>query len=198
MLVKVAVTGGLSSGKSSVCHLFQELGAYVVSADEIVHRLLVPGTELGQQVISLIGPHSVSNQQIDRNKIAMSVFQNPEQLKALEALLHPAVRHEVERLYQKEAKNTTSPLFVAEIPLLFEAGFAYDFDATIAVIADPKICKERYLQKGSTAEDYERRASRQLPIEEKAARATYIIDNSRTFEDTRQQVKDLFTKLTSC
>lgn len=197
MFKKVAVTGGLSCGKSSVCHLFQELGAYTVSADEIVHRLLTPDTVLGQKVISLIGPTSVSNHKIDRNIIAMNVFQNPSQLKALEAILHPVVSEEMERLYQECVKTRSHPLFVAEIPLLFEAGMQDDFDAVIAVYADPETCKQRFMAQGHSAEDFENRARRQLPTEEKASRADYIIYNTNNMEETRQQVKTLFSTLTT-
>ena len=76
-LRKVAVTGGLSCGKSSVCRIFKELGAYVVSADEIVHRLLSTKTNLGQQVISLLGKEIITNGKINRSTIAKKVFNDP-------------------------------------------------------------------------------------------------------------------------
>ena len=79
----MAVTGGLSCGKSSVCRIFKELGAYVVSADEIVHQLLSPDTNLGQKIISLLGTEIVVNQKLDRSRIAEMYFKNPELLNRL-------------------------------------------------------------------------------------------------------------------
>jgi dephospho-CoA kinase len=90
---KIAVTGTLSSGKSTVCQLLKEFGAYVVSADEIVHRLLRVETEIGQKVIDLLGEEILSEGQIDRAKIAKKVFRNPQLLQALEQIIHPQVRH---------------------------------------------------------------------------------------------------------
>lgn len=195
MLKKVAVTGGLSCGKSSVCRLFQQLGAYVVSADEIVHKLLSPDTVIGQQVISLIGSETLSKQTIDRSIVAMKVFHDPKKLRALEKILHPAVRAEIFRHYDLATKSPAYVLFVAEVPLLFEAGMESDFDATIAVVADPELCKERFMAQGHTSSDYETRAARQLSSEEKALRATYVIYNSGQIEATRQQVETLFSTL---
>ena len=119
-LRKIAITGGLSCGKSSVCRIFKELGAYVISADEVVHQLLSPTTNLGRQVISLLGADIVVDKQIDRSKIAKKVFKQPALLQSLENLLHPAVRDEIEKQYQQIANQPSPPLFVVEIPLLFE------------------------------------------------------------------------------
>ncbi len=87
-LEKVAITGGLSCGKSSVCRYFKELGAYVISADEIVHQLLIPTNELGQEVIALLGKDIAVNGTIDRSMIAKKVFENKTLLLSLEKLIH--------------------------------------------------------------------------------------------------------------
>src|SRR6478672_5591088 len=94
---KIAVTGGLSSGKSTVCQFFREFGAYVTNADEIVHRLLTPEKSVGQQVINLFSEDILTNGQIDRSKIAEKAFSNPKLLQALEDLVHPIVQHEIEK-----------------------------------------------------------------------------------------------------
>jgi dephospho-CoA kinase len=197
---KIAVTGGLSSGKSTVCQLFKELGAYVVSADEIVHRLLTPESSLGRQVIHLFGTDILTNGQMDRSKIAKKAFSNPELLKALEHLIHPIVRHEIKNEYLHY--RTKFPLFVAEIPLLFESGADADYDddnsATVAVIAKVEKCKQRYEKKNpANSEDYYQRAGRQLSAEEKAARAKYVIDNNCSLEELKVAVKELYTLILS-
>lgn len=195
-LGKVAVTGGLSCGKSSACRFFKELGAYVVSADEIVHRLLSPNTNLGQKVISLIGPGIVVNDQIDRSQIAKKVFNHPELLQTLESLLHPAVRDEMEKLYKQFKEAKLAKLFVAEIPLLYETGSDRFFDVTVVVQADDKLCQERFKQKtGHSINEYEKRMARQMNPAEKVARAHYVINNNGSLSDLRNAVEKIYEQL---
>lgn len=196
LVFKLAVTGGLACGKSAVCTIFKELGAYIVSADEIVHKILSPNTKLGQKVIQLIGSDIVVNNAIDRAKIAARVFNQRKLLQSLEELLHPAVREEIERQYQEINQLQQTSLFVAEIPLLFETGAEHFFDATVAVIADGNICQHRFIMaNSSTLEEYDKRTARQLSLEEKKRRADYIIYNNGSLEELRNSVKKLFNQL---
>src|SRR5579872_4450591 len=135
-LVKIAITGGVASGKSTVCQFFKELGAYVVNADAIVHQLLKPDSHLGQQVIRLLGSEVLHNGQLDRGRIAEKVFRDPKQLKALEKILHPEVIHRIAEEYEKAVKDGSYTSFVVEIPLLFEIQGESFYDAVIAVLAD--------------------------------------------------------------
>ena len=116
-LRKVAVTGGLASGKTTVCRLLKERGAYVVDADALVRGSLVTDSAIKQQVIKLLGQEIVVNHQIDRKKISDIVFSNPEKLKQLEPILHPAVRREINHLFDT-VKLEKYRFFVAEVPLL--------------------------------------------------------------------------------
>lgn len=200
-LGKVAVTGGLSSGKSTVCRILKELGAYVVSADEIVHQLLSPETKLGQQVIQLIGPEIVIGGEIDRSEIAKKVFNldstsrfnQQALLKSLEGLLHPAVREEIERQYKQCMKESVSPLFVAEIPLLFETNGDAGYDYTIAVVSDPEACLKRFTAStGYGKKEFHQRMARQLSPEEKARRADFTIFNHGSLEELRANVKKVY------
>lgn len=195
-LKKVAVTGGLSSGKSTVCRMFQELGAYVVSADQVVHQLLSSNTVVGQQVISLLGSEIVKNQGLDRDAIANKVFSHPHLLKELEQILHPAVFDEIEKLFQKVKNEKTHTLFIAEIPLLYEAGMESLYDDIIAVEASPHLCKQRYLQSRPTQEaQFERRTNRQLPSSHKSERAQWIIRNNGSLDELRMSVKKIYNHL---
>ena len=202
---KVAITGGLSCGKSSVCRAFKELGAYVVSADEIVHQLLTPTKRLGQQVIALLGRDIVVENKIDRSIIAKKVFENKALLHSLEKLIHPVVMEEIEKQYQQVNNQGTTPLFIAEVPLLFEAalkknfnGAVDDFDAVIAVWAEPEICKQRFMDSTGYGEDeYFKRMANQMPADEKAKRADYVINNSGNLEQIHKAVVDLFNILTA-
>lgn len=192
-LRKVAVTGGLSCGKSSVCLFFKELGSYVVSADEIVHQLLSPNTDIGQQVINLLGNDIIINGKIERGIIANKVFSNHALLLSLEKLLHPAVLSEIEKQYQQAKVKQQAPLFIAEIPLLFEVNGQGNFDLIIDVWSDPEACRQRFkATTGYDADEYDKRMSRQLPPEEKAKRADIIINNTGNLQDLHDAVVDLF------
>ena len=194
---KIAVTGGLSCGKTTVCHLLREHGAYTLSADEIIHDLYSPETLIGKQIITLLGSDVLSHGVFDRKRIAAKVFGNPSLLRQLEKILHPEVQKIIEEhIRQVIEKNQNYPLFVVEIPLLFESGLHEIFDKTIAVVADEKMASERYVtQKGGSSEDYLARARNLMPIEEKARRADFVLINNGTKEDLKRAVDQIFNTL---
>ena len=196
-LKKVAITGGLSCGKSSVCRILKELGAYVVSADNIVHQLLSSDTNLGQQIINLIGPNVWVNNQLDRRRIARLVFHDPNLLQALEKLIHPTVYQEITKLYQEQCHLPKPPkLFVAEVPLLFESHRSAYFDKTVTIIAKDEICCKRFRRSTkSKKEDYNQRMKQQMPIDDKASLSDYVIRNDGTLEELNNATQTLFTNL---
>lgn len=194
-LKKIAVTGGLASGKSSVCRFLQELGAYTVSADEIVHHLLSPHTELGKQIAEIFERDIAGNVHFDRKKIAEYAFRDPIKLRKLEQLLHPAVLREIENRYQKILTHNPPPLFVVEIPLLFEISAEEWFDHVVVVIAPESVARQRFTSQGHTDEQFLLRTTRQLPLEEKQRRADFVLYNDGSFDHLKKQVKTLFQTL---
>ncbi|MFI5344439.1 MAG: dephospho-CoA kinase [Chlamydiales bacterium] len=191
---KIAITGGLSCGKSSVCRFLKELGACVVSSDDIVHQLLSSDTNLEQEVIKLLGTDIVADQKIDRSRVAQIVFQDPNLLEALEEILHPAVYREIEKEYQK---NPQPSLFFAEVPLLFESKGENYFDCTVVVMANKEQCLKRFKQ--ATHYDlyeYEKRSARQFPLQDKAKRADFVIVNDGTILELKQKSQELYQQLT--
>lgn len=196
-LKKVAIIGGLSSGKSSVCRILKELGAYVVSADKIVHQLLSSDTHLGQEIVKLLGSDVLVNQKLDRSRIARIVFHNPKLLIALEELIHPAVYRELDKDYERQRSlSNPPPLFVAEIPLLFESGGKRDYDAVVAVVADLEICRDRFEKAtGNDQTEFNKRMARQLSLNEKAMLADYVIMNNGTISDLQQTTRELYQEL---
>ncbi|MBS0621935.1 MAG: dephospho-CoA kinase [Verrucomicrobia bacterium] len=191
-LKKIAVTGGLACGKSSVCKIFRDLGAYVVSADAIVHQLLEEdGSPAQREIVEFLGEQVKTNGKLDRDKIAAVVFENPKCLRQLENILHPKVFEEINRHFQI-AKEQKSPLFIAEIPLLFETKSEQEYDLSIAVVADQKKAEKRSALKG---EIFQRRATLQLSNEEKAKRADIVINNNGTLADLRQESNKIFNFL---
>lgn len=188
---KVAITGGLAAGKTTVCRIFKEHGAYVVSADEVVHQLLSPNTLVGQQIIELLGKEIIHNHQLDRAKIADKIFSDPQLLDAVEAIIHPAVIQEIVRRYGEVKQREEFSIFVAEIPLLYESESESIFDAVIAVVANPLLARQRF----SSPEEYDRRMKRQLSQEEKAARADFVIVNNGSQSELKETVEKIIQQL---
>lgn len=189
---RVAITGGVSCGKSSVSRYFKELGAYVVDADEIVHQLLDTSTEVGKKIIKLIGPGIVVGEKIDRSLVAKKVFFHPTLLKSLEKILHPLVFDEIERQFREVIeKKDNITLFLAQVPLFFESENSgkKKFDYTIAVVADQETCWERYREStGHEREEFNLRTARQLSQHEKAEKADFVIYNNGNLDELREEV----------
>lgn len=190
-LKKIAITGGVASGKSTVCQFFKKLGAYVVDADKLGHELLNPNTDLGQQIIRQFGPEILENGQISRLLIAEKAFQDKKLLQKLEELLHPAILQKVEELYKSACREEKHTSFVVEIPLLFEVGVESFYDITVTVLSSEEEAKKRFTKAGFHEAQYERRMSRQLKPGQKAAKSNYIIHNNGSLEDLEREVNQL-------
>lgn len=194
-LRKVAVTGAIASGKTTVCRFFEELGAYVISADKIVHQLLSPTTDIGRQVIEMLGADIVVDGELNREVIAQKVFCDSSLLEQLEKRIHPEVQKVIKAQYQVISQKHY-PLFIVEIPLLFESGQATDFDTVIVVTAKTPKCRERFMQSGRySAAEFDRRSQRLLPIDQKIKRADFVIHNDGSLEELHQQVITIFKTL---
>ncbi len=185
---KIAITGNLASGKSTVSRILQEYGAYVVDADEIVHGLLSSNTPTGKKVIELLGPEIVVASQIDRRKISEIVFSDFEKLTNLEKILYPAVKQEIDRRFNYVENNPSYKMFVAEVPLLYEAGMEKDFDVVIAVISDKAVARERF-----TAEQFEERWARQH--KDKATKADFVITNNGDLKMLKSSIETIIDRL---
>ena len=190
VLKKIAVTGTVASGKSSVLKYFYEYGAYIVNSDQIVHELLVPETVLGKQIINLLGPEIVEKGQLSRKKIANKVFKTSGKLQTLEAIIHPHVLSKIEDLHKEVEKQQKHSLFLVEIPLLFEIGAESFFDYTITVTANEKISQKRFGK-----EDYKERMSRQFSSKKKASRADFVLENNGSLEELKKKTKELYQLL---
>ena len=203
-LRKIAVTGTLSCGKSSVCRILKELGAYVLSADEIAHQLLTSDAALRQKIIDLLGPSILtektkqfSKDSLDRSRIAQIVFKDLNLLKALEKLIHPAVYREINKEYQHQQQLPHPPsLFIVEIPLLFETDRQCDFDFVVTVGAPEESALKRFKETtNGTEQEFKNRMARQLPLQEKMKLADEVIMNNGSLSDLRQATTELYKKL---
>ena len=189
----LGLTGSIGMGKSAVAAMFQGLGVPVFDADAAVHQLQGPGGAL-LPAIEAEFPGTTGPQGVDRPKLGAAVFGNPEALKRLERIVHPAVGA-MRGNFLKE--NARSPLIVFDIPLLFEKGGWEQVDAVLVVSASPEAQRARVLARpGMTPEKFEQILKLQVPDAEKRARADYVVDTGTSLAETRHAVQRLVHQLT--
>lgn len=195
-LKKVAITGGISCGKSTVCRILRQHGACVVSADRIVHQLLSSNLSVKTKVIRLLGPEIKTGSRIDRKKVARLVFAHPKKLKALEKILHPFVKKKIKEIYN-QVKNVPSYIFfVAEIPLLYEIKMENFFDFVIAVIADTRVTTARFIKKHkSTKKEFLKRMKQQASLTQKMKKADYVLMNNGSCLALKKHVDRILAQL---
>ena len=184
-MMTLAITGSIGMGKSTVAAMFAEAGIATFDADAAVRRMQGPGGRLVPQIESRF-PGTTRDGAVDREALSSAVLADPDELAALEAIVHPAVHHERTRFI---VEHGDAPALLFDIPLLFETGGDAAFDKVIVVSAPPAMQRERVMSRpGMTTEKFEQILSRQLPDKEKRERADFVVDTSGTLEQTRAQV----------
>lgn len=182
----IGLTGGIAAGKSEALRVLADLGAETLSTDAVVHELLA-GEELAALLVERWGERVAPDGQLDRARIAEVVFGNPEELSWLESVLHPRVAEGVADW--RRSLPDDCAVAVIEVPLLFEGRMAEIFDATIAIVAEDELRGRRAGERGTG--ELEGRSARQLTQEEKAERATHVVDNSGSREDLEARLRKL-------
>jgi dephospho-CoA kinase len=189
----IGLTGGLGAGKSTALAALERLGAATLSTDAVVHQLYEDPEVIGE-VVGRWGADVAPGGVVDRSAIAAKAFATPEERAWLESLIWPRVAHRVAAFREEAAHREPPPrAVVVETPLLFEAGMDGIYDVTIAVVADEALRSERAAARGHHAVD--ERAARQLPQAEKAARATFAIDNSGSVEELERALSAVLADL---
>ncbi len=198
-MLKVGLTGGLACGKSFVGDQLVELGCSLIQADELGHQALAPGGEAYDAVIGEFGKDIVDGGgQIDRNVLASRVFNAPERLARLNALVHPPVVRREEALAAEHAAREPHGIFVVEAAILIETGSYKRFDRIILVTCREEQQVERAMRReGSTEADVRARIRRQMPLDEKRKFAQFVIDTSGEKEDTVRQTRAVHAALRS-
>ncbi|HET7105948.1 MAG TPA: dephospho-CoA kinase [Candidatus Acidoferrum sp.] len=195
-MLKLGLTGGIASGKSTVAATLRELGFPVLDADSISHGLMKPGQTAHEEILQAFGADLAdSSGEIDRHKVASIVFANPAKLAKLNSILHPRVDAIIFKQLDDWQKNGTHTAGFVEAALLIEAGMAARLDGLVVAWCTPEQQLERVRARGMSEAEARRRMAAQLPIEEKRKHATYTIDCSGTLEATRAQVQALAAKL---
>ncbi len=186
----IGLTGGIAAGKSEALRILGELGAETVSTDALVHELL--GTDsVRDSLVERWGAEVAPDGEVDRAAVAAIVFERREELGWLESLLHPLVRDRVREWGERLPAGTE--VAVVEVPLLFEGEMEPTFDATITVVAADEHRMARAEARGHGG--LEGRDGRQLTQDEKAARATHIVENHGSVEDLEDELRRLYPAL---
>jgi len=190
----VGLTGGMGAGKSTALAALERLGARVLSTDAVVHELY-GGERLRAAVVERWGPAVVGpDGKVDRSLVAARAFAGEDDRSWLEGTVWPLVGAQVARWLEEARAQTPPPrAAVVETPLLFEAGMDGIYDATIAVIAEEDVRRERAAGRGHALAD--ERARRQLSQEEKARRATFVVRNDGTEEELERKLSAVLDKL---
>ena len=191
-MIKIALTGSIGMGKSTVAKMFEQAGVPLFDADAEVRRLQAAGGAL----VGAIGerfPGAVRDGAVDRDALSALVVGKPDELAALEAIVHPAV-HEAREQFIADHPDAAALLF--EIPLLFETGAAGEFDRVIVVSAPAEVQRQRVLSRpGMTAQKLDALLARQIPDADKRARADFVIDTGGSLAETERQVEQILACL---
>ena len=191
-MIKIALTGSIGMGKSTVAAMFEAAGVPVFDADAVVRSLQAPGGGLVEKIGEMF-PGCVRSGTLDRECLAAIVLSDREKLAALEGIVHPAVREARERFI---AEHADAPALLFEIPLLFETGGDAEFDKVVVVSAPAEIQRARVLERtGMTAAKLDSILARQTPDEEKRARADFVVDTGTDLSTTESQIRDILAFL---
>jgi dephospho-CoA kinase len=195
-MLRLGLTGGIASGKSTVAGMLREWGFAVLDADSLGHTLIEPGKPAYDEVVRTFGPSVLDgHQQVDRSKLGAVVFADRSKLDALNAIVHPRVRAEMARQFAEGAQDGKRVAAFVEAALLVEAGYLDDLDGLVVVWSRPEQQVERLRERGMSEDEARLRIAAQMPVEEKLKFATEKIDCSGTIEETRRQVAALAARL---
>lgn len=195
MALFVGLTGGIATGKSSVLNMLQDRGAATISADDIVHELLDGEPEVARQIRERMGEQFVgADGGVDKQGLAAAVFNDVSQRKLLEGILHPLVRKKIDE-WRRGWTAEPGKVCVAEIPLLFEAGYGDEFDLNVVVYSELDQQLLRLTNRHLTREEANSRLSAQMPLAEKCRRADIVLPNTGSLEDLESAVDTLWRQL---
>ncbi len=184
----IGLTGNIATGKSAVAHMLRELGAVVIDADQVAREVVRPGQPTLEEIVRAFGPGVLlPNGELDRTKMARLVFGDPDRLKQLEAIVHPAVREAMWRAIRAQPDDA---VVVIEVIKLFESGWARECDQVWVTHCPPEVQMARLVsERGLSPAEARARVEAQNPQADKLARADVVIDTSGSLEETRRQVE---------
>jgi dephospho-CoA kinase len=194
---RVALTGGIATGKSHVRAEFERLGVPTIDADVLARDAVAPGSAGLAAIVARFGPSILTEQGgLDRRKLGVIAFSDPAARHDLEQIIHPIVRARTDEWFA--ALDVREPFAIADIPLLYETGRERDFDEVVvtACAEDTQIRRVMHRDRVSEPEARQRLAA-QLPTSEKVRRADYVINTDGSFDETNRQVRKVYESLVS-
>jgi len=199
-VLRVALTGGVACGKSTVARMFAEMGAHVVDADRLVHELYRKGEPVYHELVKHFGPGILRpDGEIDRARLAALAFEGG-RVQELNAIVHPAVGQRQREWIDEVVRSRPDAITMVEAALILESGGKARYDKIVVVTCEPEQKVERYAARSGLLEaaarvEVERRGKAQMTDAEKAGLADYVIDNSGALEATRLQAAKIFAEL---
>ncbi len=198
--MRIGLTGGIGSGKSTVAQMLVDKGAVLIDADAIARELMSPGESVLAQTVAEFGNQILTETgELNRQKLAQEIFADESARARLNAIVHPAVRARSQELVQAAvAKYGDGVVIVEDIPLLTETSQADRFDAVVVVFAELSVRLKRLVEtRGMGEADARARIAAQASDEDRAAIATWVLDNSGSLEETRKQVEKMWEQVVS-
>lgn len=190
----IGLTGGLATGKTTVAKMFAQLGAQVIDADKIAHKLISPRGACYTSIVRYFGGDIVTKGNIDRKKLSTIVFNNKHALRKLEGIIHPEVKKNIFTEIKKRQKKNS--IIIIDAPLLIEAGIEKKVDRLIVVKSSlNKQIKRSSARLKITKSEALKRIKAQMPLKDKERLADIVINNNEDLENTRKQVKAIWEKI---
>lgn len=192
MKLRVALTGGIASGKSTVLKMFKSLGAEVLDCDKIAKSLTRKGNRGYKRIVEEFGEEILDDKgKIDRKKLAKIVFFDEDKRRRLNALIHPLVYEKLE----ERMKKIKEGVVIVDVPLLVESGGMRFFDKIIVVYAEPNVQLKRLIKRGLCEEDAKARINAQASWDERLRIADFVVRGDMEIEETKKQVEKIWKKL---
>ena len=193
----IGLTGGIASGKSTVSMEFEKLGAVIIDADKIARKLIRPHNPLWRKIVDYFGKEiQKEDLTIDRLKLGQKVFADEAKREALNKMMHPEIKDEIDRRRREILKEDPDAVVLLDAALLIETGTFREMDRIIVVSASKRSQIRRLVDRdGLSTEEARRRIRAQMPLRERLKYADYVINTDRSFEEIRKQVRKIYGEL---
>ncbi len=198
-MLKIGLTGGIASGKSTVAAMFVELGARLIDTDVIARQVVAPGGPVLRKIIEDFGPEILdANGDLDRRRLREHIFKDNEVRNKLNEIVHPAVTAQVQAELDNIAQDDPKAVALVDVPLLFETNAEKRYKAVVVVFVPPQVQVQRLMVRDSVSQEAaEQSLKAQMPLDEKRKKAQFVVDNSGTLQETRKQVQAVWQILCS-
>jgi len=196
-MLNVGLTGGISTGKTTIARLLVKKGAFLIDLDQLAHDIQLPETDVWQKVVAAFGRDILNpDKTIDRNKLGAIVFSDSTKLRRLNEIVHPAVNRKWRERLEEIRSAQPDAIVLTDIPLLIEIGAQERFDLVLLVYISQEEQLDRLIKRNGYDRDYaEKRIASQMSIEGKVKFARIVINNQGNLEETKKRVEEVWQEL---